>query len=68
MQASSVVDNLTGKSVPSKVRTSTGTFFSMGEDEVIQRIEKRVAQVTMIPQGKGDRGCLHVVCIGQGLE
>ena len=52
MENSSVVDSSTGKSVPSEVRTSSGTFLSMGQDEIIRRIEKRVAQVTMIPIGE----------------
>uniref|UniRef100_A0A7S0RYG0 procollagen-proline 4-dioxygenase n=1 Tax=Chlamydomonas leiostraca TaxID=1034604 RepID=A0A7S0RYG0_9CHLO len=50
MAKSSVVDNNTGKSVDSQIRTSTGTFFARAEDDVITRIEKRVAQVTMIPK------------------
>lgn len=49
MEKSSVVDNDTGKSVDSEIRTSTGTFLAKGEDDIISRIEKRVAQVTMIP-------------------
>ena len=44
MTKSTVVDNETGKSVDSTVRTSTGTFFNRGEDEVVRRIEKRIAQ------------------------
>nr|2JIJ_A Chain A, PROLYL-4 HYDROXYLASE [Chlamydomonas reinhardtii]2JIJ_B Chain B, PROLYL-4 HYDROXYLASE [Chlamydomonas reinhardtii]2JIJ_C Chain C, PROLYL-4 HYDROXYLASE [Chlamydomonas reinhardtii] len=49
MVKSSVVDNESGKSVDSEIRTSTGTWFAKGEDSVISKIEKRVAQVTMIP-------------------
>jgi prolyl 4-hydroxylase len=49
MVKSSVVDNASGKSVDSEIRTSTGMWFSKQEDDVISRIEKRVAQVTMIP-------------------
>mmetsp|Transcript_40660 Transcript_40660/g.90414 ORF Transcript_40660/g.90414 Transcript_40660/m.90414 type:complete len:260 (-) Transcript_40660:572-1351(-) len=49
MLKSSVVDNETGKSVDSNIRTSTGTFFPKAADEVVARIEKRVAQVSMIP-------------------
>jgi len=52
MTKSSVVDNLTGKSVDSQIRTSTGTFLKMNADETVARIEKRVAQVTMIPVGE----------------
>ncbi|KAG2497974.1 hypothetical protein HYH03_004235 [Edaphochlamys debaryana] len=49
MVKSSVVDNESGKSVPSDIRTSTGSWLSKGEDDIVARIEKRVAQVTMIP-------------------
>lgn len=52
MLKSSVVDNVSGKSVASTVRTSTGTFLAKGADDVVTRIEKRVAQVTMIPVGE----------------
>lgn len=55
MQKSMVVDSSTGKSKPSEVRTSTGTFFPMGYDDVVKRIDRRVAQVSMIPQGAS--GC-----------
>jgi len=49
LEKSQVVDSSTGGSVPSEARTSSGTFLSKREDDVIARIEKRVAQVTMIP-------------------
>jgi hypothetical protein len=40
-----------------QVRTSTGTFFDNGFDDVISAIEERVAQVTMLPKGEeGGRG------------
>ena len=45
MTKSSVVDNETGKSMDSTVRTSTGTFFARGQDEVLTSVEKRIAQV-----------------------
>ena len=45
MTKSTVVDNETGKSMDSTVRTSTGTFFGRGQDEVIHGIEKRIALV-----------------------
>lgn len=41
-----------GVDVPSQVRTSTGTFFDNGHDDVVSTIEERVAQVTMIPKGE----------------
>ncbi|GBF92736.1 prolyl 4-hydroxylase-like [Raphidocelis subcapitata] len=49
LRKSSVVDNETGEERDSEVRTSSGTFFDKGADEVIARIERRVAQVTMLP-------------------
>lgn len=54
MVKSTVVDNETGKSVDSKVRTSTGTFFSRREDAVIERIEKRISLVTHLPEDHGE--------------
>eukprot|EP00879_Flechtneria_rotunda_P002604 GHRR01002805.1.p1 GENE.GHRR01002805.1~~GHRR01002805.1.p1 ORF type:complete len:312 (+),score=60.59 GHRR01002805.1:150-1085(+) len=50
LTASDVVNSDTGKSERSQVRTSTGTFFNMGHDDVITRIEERVADVTMLPR------------------
>lgn len=50
MQKSTVVDSATGGSVPSKVRTSSGTFLQRGQDDVIKAIEKRIADFTFIPQ------------------
>ena len=49
MTKSSVVDNETGKSMDSTVRTSTGTFFGRGQDEVLAAVEKRIAQVCTQP-------------------
>ena len=48
---STVVDNDSGKSVDSTVRTSSGTFLSKHQDEVIARIEKRISMITMLPEG-----------------
>lgn len=59
MLKSSVVDNASGKSVDSTVRTSTGTFLAKGADDVVARIEKRVAQVTMIPLGEWNVSKVH---------
>ena len=51
MTKSSVVDNQTGKSMDSTVRTSTGTFFARGQDDVLASVEKRIAQarITNVP-------------------
>jgi prolyl 4-hydroxylase len=52
MVKSTVVDNETGKSKDSRVRTSSGTFLNRGQDKVIERIEQRIADFTFIPVGK----------------
>ncbi|PHT65121.1 hypothetical protein T459_29546 [Capsicum annuum] len=49
IQKSSVVDSSTGKSMDSRVRTSSGTFLARGRDKVIRDIEKRIADFTFIP-------------------
>jgi prolyl 4-hydroxylase len=54
MTKSTVVDNETGKSVDSQVRTSTGTFFQRGHDEVISAIEKRISHVSHLPEENGE--------------
>lgn len=50
MTKSSVVNSDTGESEDSTVRTSSGTFFSRKEDDVIARIERRVSLTTMLPE------------------
>jgi hypothetical protein len=63
-----VVDSSTGQSKDSEVRTSTGTFFSKGQDEVITRIERRVAQVGGLGRGvlRGGRHRLASCSTGCG--
>ncbi|XP_037433184.1 probable prolyl 4-hydroxylase 7 [Triticum dicoccoides] len=50
LEKSMVADNESGKSVMSQVRTSSGTFLSKREDEIISGIEKRVAAWTFLPE------------------
>ncbi|KAM3230720.1 hypothetical protein ACQJBY_061102 [Aegilops geniculata] len=54
LQKSMVVDRLTGKSVMSQVRTSSGTFLPKKQDQVVARIEERIAAWTMLPQENGE--------------
>lgn len=54
MTKSTVVDSVTGESVDSDVRTSTGTFFARQEDKILSAIEKRIAMVTMLPEENGE--------------
>ncbi|XP_012829596.1 PREDICTED: probable prolyl 4-hydroxylase 3 isoform X2 [Erythranthe guttata] len=51
MVKSSVVDTETGKSIDSRIRTSSGMFFKRGHDSVIGAIEKRIADYSQIPLG-----------------
>mmetsp|Transcript_24886 Transcript_24886/g.59226 ORF Transcript_24886/g.59226 Transcript_24886/m.59226 type:complete len:230 (+) Transcript_24886:107-796(+) len=54
LKESLVVNSTSGESYKSDVRTSSNTFFSLGEDEVIERIERRIAAVTHIPVSHGE--------------
>lgn len=54
MLKSTVVDSATGRSKDSRVRTSSGTFLRRGQDDVIERIEKRIADFTFIPSSHGE--------------
>ncbi|CAK8561885.1 unnamed protein product [Lathyrus sativus] len=54
MSKSSVVDNETGKSFDSSVRTSSGTFLRRGHDKIVRNIEKRIADFTHIPVEHGE--------------
>ncbi|XP_078440425.1 putative prolyl 4-hydroxylase 3 [Wolffia australiana] len=54
MYKSTVVDSATGKSVDSRVRTSSGTFLRRGHDKVVEAIEKRIADFTFIPTDHGE--------------
>eukprot|EP00775_Hariotina_reticulata_P011903 gene11903-12047_t len=54
LEKSGVSDVITGEQKTSKVRTSSGMFFERAEDEVIARVEQRVATVTMLPAGNAE--------------
>ncbi|PIN01372.1 Prolyl 4-hydroxylase alpha subunit [Handroanthus impetiginosus] len=54
MVKSTVVDSKTGKSMDSRVRTSSGTFLKRGRDKIIRDIEKRIADYTFIPAEHGE--------------
>jgi prolyl 4-hydroxylase len=54
MERSSVVDNASGKSVDSEIRTSAGMFFRRGQDDVIRAIEDRIAAFSMVPADHGE--------------
>jgi prolyl 4-hydroxylase len=60
MIKSTVVDSATGKSKDSRVRTSSGTFLTRGQDKIIKTIEQRIADFTFIPVGKSKGRCVSV--------
>lgn len=54
LEKSMVADNDSGKSVESEVRTSSGMFLSKAQDEVVARIEERIAAWTFLPIENGE--------------
>jgi prolyl 4-hydroxylase len=54
MSVASVVDKKTGAPKPSDVRTSTGHFIRRAEDDVVRRIEERIAAFAMVPVDHGE--------------
>ncbi|GAV75500.1 2OG-FeII_Oxy domain-containing protein [Cephalotus follicularis] len=54
MVKSTVVDSETGRSIDSRVRTSSGMFLKRGQDKIIRAIEKRIADFTFIPVEHGE--------------
>ncbi|KAK9135825.1 hypothetical protein Syun_015155 [Stephania yunnanensis] len=68
MEKSTVVDSETGRSKDSRVRTSSGTFLNRGQDKIIQRIEKRIADFTFIPVEHGEGLQILHYEVGQKYE
>ncbi|GAB2220359.1 hypothetical protein Droror1_Dr00008006 [Drosera rotundifolia] len=54
LEKSMVADNESGKSIESTVRTSSGMFLSKGQDDVVSRIEARIATWTFLPLENGE--------------
>jgi prolyl 4-hydroxylase len=54
LEESMVADNESGKSVKSEIRTSSGMFLMKGQDEVVSRIEDRIATWTFLPKENGE--------------
>lgn len=54
LEKSMVADNDSGKSVLSEIRTSSGMFIDKGHDEIIKRIEERIATWTFLPKENGE--------------
>eukprot|EP00252_Welwitschia_mirabilis_P015408 TRINITY_DN3387_c0_g1_i2.p1 TRINITY_DN3387_c0_g1~~TRINITY_DN3387_c0_g1_i2.p1 ORF type:complete len:318 (+),score=42.21 TRINITY_DN3387_c0_g1_i2:155-1108(+) len=51
---SSVADNESGEGQVSDIRTSSGTFIAKGKDEIISRIESKIAAWTFLPKENGE--------------
>lgn len=49
-----VVDTETGKFIHDDVRTSSGAFLSRGQDEIVRRLEHRIAEWTRLPIVNGE--------------
>lgn len=54
LEKSMVADNESGKSVLSQIRTSSGMFISKGHDEIVRRIEDKIAVWTFLPKENGE--------------
>ncbi|CAN6296401.1 unnamed protein product [Urochloa humidicola] len=54
LEKSMVADGKSGKNVESRARTSSGVFLSMKQDEVVARIEERIAAWTFLPPENGE--------------
>ena len=52
MVKSTVVDNQSGKSVSSNIRTSSGTFLTRQQDATISKIESKIAEASQVPEGE----------------
>ncbi|CAI7760503.1 unnamed protein product [Closterium sp. NIES-53] len=65
---SSVADNKSGKSVLSEIRTSSGTFLNKYQDDVVKRIEERIAAWTFLPKEHGEAIQILKYEIGQKYD
>ncbi|XP_006651070.2 probable prolyl 4-hydroxylase 7 [Oryza brachyantha] len=54
MEKSTVVDGKSGKNVMSEERTSSGMFLAKKQDDIVARIEERIAVWTMLPEENGE--------------
>ena len=51
---STVVDDKTGAGINHHARTSQGTYFSVGQNELVKKIENRISEITGIPVNHGE--------------
>uniref|UniRef100_A0A1D1YFT2 procollagen-proline 4-dioxygenase n=1 Tax=Anthurium amnicola TaxID=1678845 RepID=A0A1D1YFT2_9ARAE len=68
LEKSLVADNDSGKSIMSTVRTSSGMFLQKKQDEVVSRIERRIASWTFLPEENGEAMQILHYELGQKYE
>ncbi|KAL8162647.1 hypothetical protein V2J09_014136 [Rumex salicifolius] len=68
LEKSMVADNESGKSIPSEVRTSSGMFLQKAQDEIVARIEQRIAAWTFLPAENGESIQILKYELGQKYE
>jgi len=66
LSPSTTVDKDTGAMVPHEHRTSSGTFFQRGENEIIRTMEARAAEIMNLPIENGEG--IQVLRYGIGAE
>lgn len=54
MQKSRVMDNTSGTHTVSQGRTSSGMYFKLGENELVEHIEKKISMATGYPVENGE--------------
>lgn len=54
LTTSTVVDDKTGDGVNHEARTSQGTYFTLGQNTLVEKIEARISEITGIPTINGE--------------
>ena len=54
MERSSVIQPMTGSGVVTDIRTSTGMFFGLGENDVVRKVESRISRFLHWPIENGE--------------
>ncbi|KMT17166.1 hypothetical protein BVRB_2g040760 [Beta vulgaris subsp. vulgaris] len=68
LEKSMVADNDSGESIPSEVRTSSGMFLKKSQDDVVARIEGRIAAWSFLPPENGEAMQVLRYELGQKYE
>jgi prolyl 4-hydroxylase len=51
---STVVDDITGEGIKHQARTSQGTYFTIGQNSLVETLESRISEITGIPVNHGE--------------